>query len=133
MAVSLYFFLILFLFSFPKRQQNEGLARNNNGRTEGTDPGVCNHKRLSCQIDESCTALVGTSMPPQKKKKEEGGAKFKCNYSGHGKPPRQVFDDKYLELLKQNGWGGGGKKLPNTWADREQAYNDLMWIMGKKV
>jgi hypothetical protein len=38
-----------------------------------------------------------------------------------------------LELLKQNGWGGGGKKLPNTWADREEAYNDLMQIMGKKV
>jgi hypothetical protein len=46
---------------------------------------------------------------------------------------RKVFDDKYLELLKQNGWGGGGKKLPNTWADREEAYNDLMQIMGTKV
>ena len=23
------------------------------------------------------------------------------------KSPRQVFNDKYLELLKQNGWGGG--------------------------
>jgi hypothetical protein len=34
------------------------------------------------------TALVGTSMPPLKKKKEEGGTKFKCNYSGHGKSPR---------------------------------------------
>ncbi len=90
-------------------------------------------KRLSCQIDESSTALVGTSMSPQEKKKKEGGAKFKCNYSGHGKPPRQVFDDKYLELLTQNGWGGGGKKLPNTWADREEAYNDLMQIMGKTV
>ncbi len=107
MAVSLYFFfLILFLFSFPKRQQNEGLSRNSNGRTEGTDPGACiGQKRLSCQIDESCTTLVGTSMPPQKKKKAEGGAKFKCNYSGHGKSPREVFNDKYLELLKQNGWG----------------------------
>jgi hypothetical protein len=90
-------------------------------------------KRLPCQIDESCTALVGTSMPPQKKKKEEGGAKFKCNYSGHGKPPRQVFNDKYLELLKQNGCVGGGNKLPNTWVDCEVAYNDLMQIMGKKV
>ena len=95
------------LFSFPKRQQNEGLTRNNNCRTDGTDPGSCIHKRLSCQIDESCTVLVGTSMPPQKKEKEEGGAKFKYNYSGHGNPPRQVFNDKYLELLKQNGWGGG--------------------------
>jgi len=38
-----------------------------------------------------------------------------------------------LELLKQNGWGGGGKKLPNTWTDREKTYNDLMRIMGKKV
>jgi hypothetical protein len=132
-AVSL-FFLILFLFSFPKRQQNEVLTRNSNGRTEGTDPGVCiGQKRLPCQIDESCTALVGTSIPPQKKKKEEGGSKFKCNYSGHGKPPRQVFNDKYLELLKQNGWGGGGKKLPNTWTDCEVAYNDLMQIRGKKV
>jgi hypothetical protein len=74
-----------------------------------------------------------TRIPPQKKKKEEGGAKFKCNYSGHGKPPSQVFDDKYLELLKQNGWGGGGEKLSNTWADREKAYNDLIRIMGKKI
>ena len=90
-------------------------------------------KRLPCQIDECSTALVGTSMPPQKKKKEEGGAKFKCNYSGHGKPPRQVFDDKYLQLLRENGWGGGGKKLPSTWADREKAYNELMRIMGQKV
>jgi len=90
-------------------------------------------KRLPCQIDESCTALVGTSIPPQKKKKEEGGAKFKCNYSGHGKPPRQVFDDKYSKMLRENGWGGGGKKLPNTWADREETYNDLMQIMGNKV
>jgi len=32
--------------------------------------------------------------------------------------------------MKQNGWGGGGKKLPNTWADREKACNGLM---GKKV
>jgi hypothetical protein len=23
--------------------------------------------------------------------------------------------------------------LPNTWADREETYNDLMEIMGKKV
>jgi hypothetical protein len=90
-----------------------------------------NKKRLSCQIDESCTVLVRTSIPPQKKKKEEGGSKFNCNYSGHGKPPRQVFDDKYLEMLKQNGWGGGGKKLPNTWEDHEKAYDDLIRIMGK--
>jgi hypothetical protein len=72
-------------------------------------------------------------MSPQKKKKEEGGSKFKCNYSGHGKSPRQVFDDKYLELLKKNGWGGGGKKLPNIWVDHEKSYNDLMRIMGKQV
>jgi hypothetical protein len=72
-------------------------------------------------------------MPPLKKKKEEGESKFKCNYSGHGKPPRQVFDDKYLQLLKQNGWGGGGKKFPNTWSDREKTYNELMSIMGQKV
>ena len=64
-----------------------------------------NKKRLSCQIDESCTVLVRTS----------------------------IFDDKYLELLKQNGWGGGGKKLPNTREDHEKAYNDLIQIMGKKV
>jgi hypothetical protein len=72
-------------------------------------------------------------MPPQKKKKEETGSKFKCNYSGHGKPDSQVFEDKNLELLKQNGWGGGGKKFQKNWTDREKAYNDLMWIMGQKV
>ena len=55
------------------------------------------------------------------KKKEEPGSKFKCNYSGHGKSASQVFDDKNLELKKQNGWGGGGKKLPKNWADREKA------------
>ena len=27
--------------------------------------------------------------------------------STRSKSPRQVFNDKYLELLKQNGWGGG--------------------------
>ncbi len=61
------------------------------------------------------------------------GSKFKCNYSGHGKPGSQVFDDKNLDLLKQNGWGGGGKKLTKNWADREKAYNELMRIMGQKV
>ncbi len=28
------------------------------------------------------------------------GSKFKCNYSGHGNPVSQVFDDKNLELMK---------------------------------
>jgi hypothetical protein len=137
------FFLILFLFSFPKRQQNEVLSRNSNGRTEGTDPESCigawsgrTSGGQGCSqffFLLTCGNWTGTGRGPQKKKKEEGGAKFKCNYSGHGKPPRQVFDDKYLELMKQNWWGGGGKKLPNTWSDREEAYNDLMQIMGKKV
>jgi len=31
------------------------------------------------------------------------------------------------------GGGGGGKKLPSTWADREKTYNELMRIMGQKV
>ncbi len=70
-------------------------------------------------IDEVCTVLVDTRIPPQKKKKEEGGTKFKYNYSGHGKPSSEVFDDKNLELLKQNGWGGGGKKLSKNWVQRE--------------
>ncbi len=90
-------------------------------------------KRLPGQIDETCTALVGTLIPPQKRKKEESGSKFKCNYSGHGTSSSQVFDDKNLELLKQNGWGGGGKKLPKNWADHEKSYNELMCIMGQKV
>ena len=90
-------------------------------------------KRLPGQIDETCTALVGTLIPPQKKKKEDPGSKFKCNYSGHDKPDSQVFDDKNLELLEQNGWGGGGKRLPKNWADREKTYNDLIRIMGQKV
>ncbi len=72
-------------------------------------------------------------MSPQKKKEEEGGTKFKCNYSGHGKPAIEVFDDKNLELLKQNRWGGGGKKLPKNWAQREKTYNELMKVMGQKV
>ena len=54
-------------------------------------------KRLPGQIDETFTALVGTFIPPEKKKKEEPGSKFKCNYSGHGKSASQVFDDKNLE------------------------------------
>jgi hypothetical protein len=53
-------------------------------------------------------------MPPQKKNKEEGGTKFKYNYSGHGKPSSEVFDDKNLELLKQNGWGEEGKSYRRT-------------------
>jgi hypothetical protein len=40
--------------------------------------------------------------------------KFKCRYYGHG-------------------WGGGGKKFPKNWAPREEAYNELMKIMGQKV
>ena len=32
----------------------------------------------------------------RKRKKEEPGSKFKCNYSGHGKLVSQVFDDKNL-------------------------------------
>ena len=36
-------------------------------------------------------------------------------------------------LLKQNGWGGGGKKLPKNWVDRDKTYNEFMWIMGQKV
>ena len=39
---------------------------------------------------------MGTLIPPQKKKKEEPGSKFKYNYSGHGKTVSQVFDDKNL-------------------------------------
>ena len=90
-------------------------------------------KRLPGQIDETCTALVGTLIPPQKKKKEDPGSKFKCNYSGHDKPDSQVFDDKNLELMEENGWGGGGKKLPKNWVDREKTYNELIRIMGQKV
>ncbi len=29
--------------------------------------------------------------------------------------------------------GGGGKKLPKNWAQREKDYNELMKIMGQKV
>ena len=32
----------------------------------------------------------------RKRKKEEPGSKFKCNYSGHGNLVSQVFDDKNL-------------------------------------
>jgi hypothetical protein len=38
-----------------------------------------------------------------------------------------------LELLKQNDWGGGGKKLPKNWTDHEKTYDEVMWIMGQKV
>jgi hypothetical protein len=48
-----------------------------------------------------------TCLHTERKKKEEGGAKFKCNYSGHGNPA--IFNDKNSEFLKQNGWGGVGE------------------------
>jgi len=44
-----------------------------------------------------------------------------------------VFQDKYHTILKQHGWGGGGKRLPKNWEEREKAYNDLMRMMGQKV
>jgi hypothetical protein len=40
-TVTLYFFFHPLFVFFPKRQQNEDLTRNNNDRTEGTDPGAC--------------------------------------------------------------------------------------------
>jgi hypothetical protein len=47
------------------------------------------------------------------------------NFSGHRKSSSEVFDDKNLDLLKENGWGGGRKKLPKNWAQREQVYNEM--------
>ena len=63
------------------------------------------------QIDGDRTT-VHTSKSPKKKKKEEEGSNFKCNYSGQGKLVSEVFDDKFLQGLQQNGWGGGGEKFP---------------------
>ena len=31
----------------------------------------------------------------------------------------QVFKDKYDDILKQHGWGGGGEKLPKNWQEHE--------------
>ena len=39
---------------------------------------------------------MGTLIPPEKKKKEDPGSKFKYNYSGYGKTVSQVVDDKNL-------------------------------------
>ncbi len=88
--------------------------------------------RLPCNIDEDCTA-VETNIPPKKKKKEEVGSTFKSQYSGKGKPASVVFHDKWGLALKQNGWGKGGKKWPNNWYEREQAYKELMCITGQKL
>jgi hypothetical protein len=45
----------------------------------------------------------------------------------------QVFDDKNLEVLKKNDWGGGGKKFPKNWTDLEKAFNERIRIMSQKV
>ena len=49
-------------------------------------------------------------------------------YSGQGKSVREVFNDKWGLVLKQNGWGGGGKKFPKNWFEHEQTYKELMYI-----
>ncbi len=39
-----------------------------------------------------------------------------------------------MELLKQNGWGGGrGTKLPNTWADHEKVVKTTTTSYGSWV
>ncbi len=98
-----FFFLILFLFSFPKRQQNEGLTRNSNGRTEGTDPGACIgawNGRTSG--DQGCNQLFFywpvTTERGQSKGRTLQGIQGEGTIT-RSKSPRQVFNDKYLELL----------------------------------
>ena len=76
---------------------------------------------------------MGTLIPPEKKKKEELGSKFKCNYSGHGKTASQVFDDKNLVSVEAKWVGRRREKLSKNWVDRDKAYYELMWIMGQKV
>ncbi len=49
---------------------------------------------------------------------------------GHGKSVSQVFDNKNLDLLKENDLGGGGKKLSKNWTDHEKTYNEFMWMNG---
>jgi hypothetical protein len=93
MTVTLSFFFISFFFL--KRQQDEDLVRNNQTSRVGQK-----QKRLPGRIDEVCTTLVDTNMSLKKKKKEETGSKFKCNYCGYGKSVSELFDDKNLELLK---------------------------------
>ena len=44
-----------------------------------------------------------------------------AKFNQPGKTPTQVFQDKYHPILKQHGWGGGGKKLPKNWDEREKA------------
>ena len=58
---------------------------------------------------------------------------FKSKFTEQGKTPAKVFSDKYVPILKNHGWGDGGKKLPKNWDEREVAYNDLMRMMGQKV
>ena len=68
-----------------------------------TKPGQMGQTRvtvLSCESDvreetrESARCFFNDLF--RKRKKEEPGSKFKCNYSGHGKLVSQVFDDKNL-------------------------------------
>jgi hypothetical protein len=69
-------------------------------------------KRLTYNIDETCTT-VETNIPPKKKKKEEVGSNFKCKYSGKGKPGSEVFNDKWGLTLKMGG-GEEEKSGPRT-------------------
>ena len=86
------------------------------------------------KFDEECIQ-VDTTIPSTKKTKrgEDGASIFKSKFYKPGKTPTQVFQDKYHPILKQHGWGGGGKKLPKNWDEREKAYNDLTHTMGQKV
>jgi hypothetical protein len=70
---------------------------------------------------------------PKEFEKEEGESNFQSKFTGQGKTVTQVFNDKYLQTLKEMVGGVEENGLTKNWVDREQDYNILMCIMGQKL
>ncbi len=63
----------------------------------------------------------------------EGESNFQSKFTWKGTTDTQVFNDKYLQTVNENGWGVGGTRCKPFQVEREQTYKDLMCIMGQKL
>jgi hypothetical protein len=63
-----------------------------------------------------------------------GGPSFEAKFKQACTKPVQVWEGKYANVLKSNGWGGnGGRKWPKNWREREIATAELDRILGRQV